>query len=120
MDNYIFLGFPSENTMRLIRTDSTNRVRKDATFSRRLSEFQSQTKVYSVPELAATYRQDVPDTEGNPTGQRASAGYSIRVPVGAAESVIDQVIADMRADVNAADFKTRVISQLFPSVTSSE
>lgn len=118
MDGYKFLGFPSENTMRLVRTDSTNRIRKDATASRKMAEFQPSTKVFSVPEITMVYRQDVPDVDGNPTGQRAMGSYTFRLPVGASEAQIDQLLADFRADVTAADFRDRLINQTFPIVAA--
>lgn len=114
MDNYIKIGNVNAETVKFVRIDSTQAIKKDATFTRKAGNFNSGTGVYSVPEYGFTFRSDVPNSDGDPSGQRLSIGTSIRMPVKATSAQLDEIVADYAAFVNSSEFKNQIIQQLFP------
>lgn len=118
--NYSLNGFTNDgNTVLAVRDDSTSRIRLDATYTRKYSSFNVGTGVYSVPTVDTHFRRDVADSDGNPTGQRASASVGIRLPVRSSEADVDALILDLRAYVNDESFKDNIVKQLLPSCCAS-
>lgn len=118
--NYSLNGFTNDgNTVLAVRNDSTSRIRLDATYSRKYASFNAGTGVYSVPTVDTHFRRDVADSDGNPTGQRASASVGIRLPVRSSEADVDALILDLRAYVNDESFKDNIVKQLLPSCCAS-
>lgn len=108
------------NTLLVVRETSTNRIRHDGTFVRKGGIYNSAQKFYSVPTVTTTFKRDVPDTDGNPVGQKAQASVDFRTPVSAQEADIDALIADVRAYVNSGDLKEYILSQIFPVCCDGE
>lgn len=114
LHDYIKVGSDKSEAQKYVRVDSTQAIKKDATFSRKLGQFNSVIGVYSVPEYGFTFRADVPNGDGDPSGQRLSIGTSIRLPVKATAGQLEQVLTDYRTFVNAEGFEAAIIAQLFP------
>ena len=118
MLDYIKLGSTNADNVKYVRTDSTQAIKKDATFMRKAGAFNAGTGVYSVPEYGFTFRSDVPNADGDPSGQRLSAGMTIRLPVKATSAMLDEILTDFRAYVNSNEFAGNVVQQLFPCEAS--
>lgn len=114
LHDYIKVGSDKTEAQKYVRVDTTQAIKKDATFTRKAGQFNSAIGVYSVPEYGFTFRADVPNGDGDPSGQRLSIGTSIRLPVKATADQFDQVLTDFRSFVNDEGFKAAVIAQLFP------
>lgn len=114
--NYHISGSSNDgNTVMGVRDDSTLKIRLDVTYVRKSASYNPQTKVYSVPQYDVIVRRDVPDQDGNPSGQRANATASFRIPVLTPEAGIDAMLTDIRAVINDADLKEKLIKQLLPN-----
>lgn len=113
--NYSIDSSPNGNTVVAIRDDSSVKIRLDATYSRKLASFNPQNEVYSVPEAGVTFRRDVPNGEGNPTGQKASANVSFRLPVMSSIEDLETLITDVRAYVNSEELEADILALRLPT-----
>lgn len=114
LTNFINQGSASADSLKFVRVDSTQAIKKDATFTRKAAVFNPKTAIYSVPEYRFVFRSDVPDSEGNPTGQRISCDFAIRLPVRATSDQLQEQIVSVKELINSDDFVNAVIGQLFP------
>lgn len=119
--NYSLNGYSNDgNTVSAIRSDSSLKIRLDATFSRKIASFNVGTGVYSVPTVDVVFRRDVANEEGNPIGQRASAAIGFRLPVAVTEAALDDLIADIRAYINDTELKSNLLHQRLPTCCTDE
>lgn len=112
--NYIKQGSDSSDSLKFVRVDSTQAIKKDLTFSRKAGNFQPRIGTFSVPEYRAIFRNDVPNPDGLPTGQRLSIDLAIRMPVAATAAQLEELIVSLKDLVNNAEFQNSVIQQIFP------
>lgn len=114
LSNYIKAGSASENSQKYIRTDSTQAIKKDVSFVRKLATYNAAMKTYSIPEYRFTVRADVPDSDGFPSGQRATFDVVVRLPVMANEATLQEMRATVIELINSDDFVDSVVKQIFP------
>lgn len=112
--NYILLGPNGPDSLKFVRSDSTQTIRKDLTFNRKSSTYNASSKTFSIPEYRFVFRNDTPNTDEMPTGQRASFDVIIRTPVGTAVSELQAQLADVKEILDDPDFIQAVIQQRFP------
>lgn len=115
ISDYIRSGSASENSIKFVRTNSTQAIKKDLTFTRRLATFNAATKTYSIPEYRFVVRSDVADENGYPSGQRASLDVIVRLPVMADGTLLSEELTTIREIINSDSFEDSVIKQIFPS-----
>lgn len=118
--NYEFDSTPNKDTIVAQRTNSSVKIRRDATYARKLASFNTNTQTYSVPEVSVVFRKDVANVDGNPSGQRLSGAVTWRLPVMTAGSDLDELIADIRAYVNSSDLKGDLLKVALPSCCGDE
>lgn len=116
--NYIKLGSDSSDTLKFVRVDSTQAIKKDITFSRKIGIYNPKIQTFSVPEYRMIIRADVPTVEGYPSGQRISSDLSFRLPVKATAAMLEEQLTTLRELVNSEDFVNSVVQQLFPCEAS--
>lgn len=118
--NYELSGSSNDgNTVTAVREESTTRIRMDASYMRKMATFNAATGIYSVPTIDFVVRQDIPNAEGNPIGQRLTASVGFRLPVGADGGAVDRLITDLRAYVNDPELKRNLEKQLLPTCCAS-
>lgn len=115
--NYIKQGSDSSDSLKFVRIDSTQAIKKDLTFSRKAGNFQPRIGTFSVPEYRAIFRNDVPTPDGLPSGQRLSIDLSIRMPVAATAAQLSELVTSLKELVNNEGFEAAVIQQTFPCET---
>lgn len=114
--NYQLNGFTNNgNTTLAVREDSTLNLRRDASFTRRPSTFNSGTGVFSVPTNGVAIRRDVANQDGGPSGQRASVSIDFRLPVASSEDDLDALILDAKSYINSSELKEALIQQTIPT-----
>lgn len=113
--NYELDSIPNGNVVVATRTNSSIKIRRDATYTRKQTSFNAQSGIYSVPESGVTIRKDVANVDGNPSGQRLSAAVQFRLPVATASADLDELIADLRAYVNDAQLKDNLLKLSLPT-----
>lgn len=119
ISNYTQAGFVSANAVRFVRQDDSPNQRKDITVSRKASVYDSKTDRYSIPEYRIAIRKDTTfggasgDTE-RPTGQRLTFDLTMRTPLYADVSEIEEARAELVAFLNDEDFLDSLVRQLFP------
>lgn len=119
--NYELNGSSNDgNTVSAIRSDSTSRIRLDATYTRKYASFNSSTGIYSVPTVGFVVRRDVSNGDGNPSGQRVTGTVDIRLPVLASESDLVTLIEDLRAYINDPALQSNVLKQMLPTCCAEE
>lgn len=114
LSNYIKQGSASADSQKYVRVDSTQAIKKDATFVRKAGVFNAKIGTFSVPEYRFTIRADVPNQDGLPTGQRISSDLIIRLPVAATAEQLTEQLTSLRELVNNEQFVNHVIMQTFP------
>lgn len=114
LDNYIKTGSASADNLKFVRVDSTQAIKKDATFTRKVSAFDPKSQMFSVPEYRAIFRNDVPADSGLPSGQRLSVDLQIRLPVAATKPQLVELLTSLRTLLAESEFDDAVIQQLFP------
>lgn len=118
--NYEFDSNPNGNVVVAVRDNSSIKIRRDATYTRKQTSFNASTEVYSVPESGVTIRKDVANAEGNPSGQRLSAAVQFRLPVAVSSTDLDELILDLRAYVNDTELKDNLLKLSLPTLTIPE
>lgn len=118
--NYDQAGFTSANSIKFVRTNDTPSSRKDLTVTRKLSSYNPQTKLFSIPEYRMAVRRDTLDVDGRPTGQRLTFDLSIRTPIQASGDDFDEAFVDLQALLTDPEFKDSVLRQLFPGVDNAD
>lgn len=115
LSNYNFYGNPTADSARFTRVDDTAMHRKDITFSRKPSVYNAATKVASIPEYRLAIRKDAQVGDpAAPNGQRLTFDLVIRSPLQPSGSDFDEAHAELSSILADDDFKTSVMSQLFP------
>lgn len=114
LDNYIKTGSASADNLKFVRVDSTQAIKKDATFTRKVAAFDPKSQMFSVPEYRAIFRNDVPTDTGLPSGQRLSVDLQIRLPVAATKVQLVELLTSLRSLLAETDFDDAVVQQLFP------
>lgn len=114
LSNYIKLSSASADTLKFVRVDSTQAIKKDVTFARKVGMFNARIGTYSVPEYRFTVRADIPNSDGDPSGQRLSFDAIVRLPVKATKAQLEEQLVSVKELVNSAEFADAVILQLFP------
>lgn len=118
--NYALDATPNGNTVVAVRDNSSIKIKRDATYTRKQTSFNSSTEVYSVPESGVTIRKDVANAEGNPSGQRLSAAVQFRLPVAVASADLDELIVDLRAYVNDTELKANLLKLSLPTCCAED
>lgn len=116
--NYELDSTPNGNTVVAVRSNSSIKIRRDATYTRKQTSFNASTEVYSVPESGVTIRKDVANAEGNPSGQRLSAAVQFRLPVAVSSADLDELIVDLRAYVNDTELKNNLLKLSLPTLAT--
>lgn len=111
---------PNGNVVVAKRDNSSIKLSRDATYTRKQTSFNPSTQVFSVPEMGVTIRKDVANAEGNPSGQRLSAGVSFRIPVLTSSADLDELLVDLRAYVNSTELKDDILKLSLPTCCAEE
>lgn len=118
--NYALDATPNGNTVVAVRSNSSIKIHRDATYTRKQTSFNSSTEVYSVPESGVTIRKDVASAEGNPSGQRLSGAVQFRLPVYTSSADLDELLVDLRAYVNDPELKANLLKLALPSCCAED
>lgn len=118
--NYALDATPNGNAVVAVRDNSSIKIHRDATYTRKQTSFNSNTEIFSVPESGVTIRKDVANAEGNPSGQRLSGAVQFRLPVNTASADLDELIADLRAYVNDTELKANLLKLSLPTCRAEE
>lgn len=111
---------PNGDTVVAIRDNSSVKIRRDATYTRKRPSFNSGTSVYSVPELNVSVRKDAANADGNPSGQRLSGAVQFRVPVLTNSADLDELLVDIRAYINSTELKNDILKLSLPTCCAEE
>lgn len=119
--NYALYGYSNDgNVVTAVRSDSSVSKRLDATYRRKQPTYNPNTEVFSIPEAGVAIRRDILNLDGKPTGQRAVADLTFRLPTALSSGDLDDLITDIRAYVNDVQLKDNLLKLMLPTCCAEE